>query len=54
MPEITLEDEKTEYVIDANIPPSYLNPELFKLIDLFEPYGNENPELILKTEGFGI
>ena len=54
LPEITLEDEKTEYVIDANIPPSYLNPELFKLIDLFEPYGNENPELILKTEGFGI
>jgi single-stranded-DNA-specific exonuclease len=51
---INLEDEKTEYKIDANIPPSYLNPEIFKLIDIFEPYGNENPELVLKTEGFDI
>ena len=37
------------YDIDAEIPPSFLTPEVFKLIDTFEPYGSENSELIFMT-----
>ena len=47
---INLEEEKEEYTVDAKIPTAYLHPDLFKLIDLFEPYGSENSELIFKTE----
>ena len=46
--ELSEEDEAVE--IDAEIPPSYLAPEVFKLIDTFEPYGNENSELIFMTK----
>lgn len=50
IPAIQLEDEKPDYNIDVNIPVSHLTPDLFRLIDIFEPYGAENNELILKTE----
>ena len=46
--ELSEEDEALE--IDAEIPPSYLAPEVFKLIDTFEPYGNENSELVFMTK----
>ena len=43
--EITPPDQHEQKKIDAEIPPEYLNPEIFKIIDIFEPYGHENPEL---------
>ena len=31
--------------IDAELPPAYLSPDIFKLVDRFEPYGSENNPL---------
>ena len=39
--------EIEELLLDAQIPPDFLTPELFSLIEKFEPYGNENKELTL-------
>ena len=47
---VELLEEEEAVEIDAEIPPSYLAPEVFKLIDTFEPYGNENSELIFMTK----
>lgn len=47
---VELADEEELIEIDAEIPPSYLTPEIFDLIDTFEPYGNENSELICMTK----
>ncbi|MDY2840681.1 MAG: single-stranded-DNA-specific exonuclease RecJ [Treponema sp.] len=43
---INLEDAETEIKIDAEIPEQYLTPKLFNLLDIFEPYGAENGELV--------
>ncbi|MEW5813947.1 MAG: single-stranded-DNA-specific exonuclease RecJ [Spirochaetota bacterium] len=32
--------------IDAEIPPDFMTPELIRLVDLFEPYGEGNPSLV--------
>ena len=47
---IQLTNDEPEYEIDAEIPSSYLSPEIFKLVDIFEPYGNENQELLFMTK----
>lgn len=45
-PVIELEDNDQQLVqADAEIPHSYLTPELLKITDLFEPYGESNPPL---------
>ncbi|MBR2362033.1 MAG: single-stranded-DNA-specific exonuclease RecJ [Spirochaetaceae bacterium] len=45
-PVIDLEDNDQQLVqADAEIPHSYLTPELLKITDLFEPYGESNPPL---------
>lgn len=44
---IELEDDDAAIKIDAEIPPAFLSPDLLKVIDLLEPYGNENEELVL-------
>ena len=45
-PQIKLSDDDSQTIeIDAEIPQEYLKPEILKTIDLFEPYGEENPEL---------
>lgn len=46
---INLSEPSEEINIDAEIPPSYFTPEIFNLLDLFEPYGQENPELLLMS-----
>ncbi|POR01798.1 hypothetical protein AU468_07535 [Alkalispirochaeta sphaeroplastigenens] len=46
MAAVTLENRQEEEVlIDAELPPRYLNPELEQLVGRFEPYGQGNPEL---------
>lgn len=40
--------------IDAEVPPSYLTPDLAKVVDLFEPYGEGNPHLLFLTRGLRI
>lgn len=40
--------------IDAEIPATFLSPDLQKTVDLFEPYGEGNPPLIFLTRGMRI
>jgi single-stranded-DNA-specific exonuclease len=41
-----IEDVAEETIsIDAELPPDYLSPDIFALVDRFEPYGNENDPL---------
>lgn len=40
--------------IDAEIPVTFLSPDLQKTVDLFEPYGEGNPPLIFLTRGIRI
>jgi single-stranded-DNA-specific exonuclease len=40
--------------IDAEIPVTFLSPDLQKTVDLFEPYGEGNPPLIFLTRGMRI
>jgi single-stranded-DNA-specific exonuclease len=35
--------------VDAELPPSYLTPDIFKVIDRFEPFGAENDPLTFMT-----
>ncbi len=46
LPELSLDLEREEEVaIDAELPPKYLTPDLDKIVRLFEPYGQGNPQL---------
>ena len=40
--------------IDAEIPQRYLSTELFRVADLFEPYGDSNPPLTFLTRGLVV
>lgn len=51
---INLETESQTVEIDAEIPPEYLSPDSFNLIDTFEPYGSENSELLFITKKFKL
>lgn len=48
--EIVLADETEDINVDAEIPPEYLTPDVFKLIDIFEPYGAESGELVFMSK----
>jgi single-stranded-DNA-specific exonuclease len=43
--EFTESETEETISIDAELPPDYLSPDIFKLVDRFEPYGNENDPL---------
>lgn len=49
-------DEREEAVpcVDAEIPHEWLAPELLKTVDMFEPYGERNPELLLLSKRLRI
>ena len=40
--------------IDAEIPATFLSPDLQKTVDLFEPYGEGNPPLTFLTRGVRV
>jgi single-stranded-DNA-specific exonuclease len=40
--------------IDAELPHDYLSPDLLKLVDRFEPYGNENDPLVFMTKKIAV
>ena len=46
LPRINLTEEDSTVNIDAELPVSFLTPEIFNLLDIFEPYGNDNEELV--------
>jgi single-stranded-DNA-specific exonuclease len=40
--------------VDAEVPSSFLSPDLQKTVDLFEPYGEGNPPLVFLTRGMRV
>ncbi len=48
------EPEEEVLDIDAELPPAYLNPELHKLVEQFEPFGEDNPPIIFLTRKLKI
>ena len=53
--EISLPAQGEETIeIDAEIPTSYLTPDLQKTVDLFEPYGEGNPPLVFLTRAMKV
>lgn len=51
---INLSDKIDEIQIDAELPPSCMTPELKKIIDRFEPTGNENPKLVFLAKNLPV
>lgn len=48
---ITLEESSSDtFDIDAEIPPAYLTPHLLEIEDLFEPFGEENEQLLFMAK----
>ncbi len=48
-------DEKTEAdSVDAEIPADYLTPKLLDIAELFDPYGNENEELLFVSRNLPV
>jgi single-stranded-DNA-specific exonuclease len=56
LPEVSLNGEEESVLkIDAEIPPSYMNPkDLESALDFFSPFGEENPPLVFRTPGAQI
>ncbi|MDR3147011.1 MAG: single-stranded-DNA-specific exonuclease RecJ [Treponema sp.] len=47
--EFTPEDEGQTLPIDAELPPAYLTAEILDIVEMFEPYGEENRPLTFMT-----
>ncbi|MDR0689013.1 MAG: single-stranded-DNA-specific exonuclease RecJ [Spirochaetaceae bacterium] len=52
--ELEAEGDEETLTIDAELPLSYLSPDIFTLIDRFEPYGEGNIPLNFLARGFKI
>ncbi|MCI1209563.1 MAG: single-stranded-DNA-specific exonuclease RecJ [Treponema sp.] len=54
-PTIELGDEgNLSWNIDAEIPHNYLTPDLLKLVDRFEPFGEANPPLLFMSKSLKV
>ncbi|MDR1931512.1 MAG: single-stranded-DNA-specific exonuclease RecJ [Spirochaetales bacterium] len=52
LPEITLNEKGEErIIIDAELPPNYLKPDMEELLNFFAPHGESNPVLTFMTPG---
>jgi single-stranded-DNA-specific exonuclease len=51
---IELENHNEDVVIDAELPHSYMTPDIFNLIDRFEPYGEQNETLTFMARGLKV
>jgi len=51
---VTLEDASEMIDIDAELPASYMTPEILNVIDRFEPFGEGNRELIFYTKDLPV
>lgn len=45
---------KNSFEIDAEIPSDYLTPDLLKIEDRFEPFGEENPQLTFMAKNLNV
>lgn len=52
--QLNLEAEEESINIDAEIPAEYITPELLSLIDRFEPYGEQNKELVFVSKNLKL
>ncbi len=43
------DQSEEKLVIDAEVPHQYLNPDLIKVVEFFEPFGEKNPVLVFLT-----
>lgn len=50
----TLDKEEDSVEIDAELPAEYITPELLDLVDKFEPYGENNKELVFISKNLKI
>ncbi|MBP5402455.1 MAG: single-stranded-DNA-specific exonuclease RecJ [Treponema sp.] len=49
-----LDSDEDDIIIDAEIPPTYISPDILKTIDIFEPYGETNKTLNFMTRGIKL
>ncbi len=49
-----LKEKDDENIVDAEIPENYITPELLKIVEQFEPYGNENEELLFVSRSLAV
>ena len=49
-----MEQHEESVEIDAELPPKYMSPELIKIVERFEPYGEESPPIIFLIKGIKI
>jgi len=52
--EFDAEPDEETILIDAELPHDYLSPDILKLIDLFEPYGSDNEQLVLMSKNLTV
>jgi single-stranded-DNA-specific exonuclease len=52
--ELGAQDDGESLTVDAELPQSYLTPDLLKLVDLFEPYGESNEPLLFMSKGLRV
>ncbi|MDR3277112.1 MAG: single-stranded-DNA-specific exonuclease RecJ [Treponema sp.] len=52
--ELAAEDAEETVTVDAELPTAYLGPDILKLLDRFEPYGEGNPPLVFLARGLRV
>lgn len=52
--ELCINKEPPPVIVDAEVPTSYLKPEIFEIVEQFEPYGERNPPLVFLTKGLKV
>lgn len=52
--DIILSDEGDEIIVDAELPTEYINPDLLPLVEKFEPFGEENRDLVFVSKSLKV
>ncbi len=52
--ELGADDAGESVTVDAELPQSFLTPDLLKLVDRFEPYGEDNDQLMFLARGLRV
>lgn len=47
-------EEDSQQPIDAEVPPDYMTPELINIVDRFEPYGNQNENILFMSRNIPV
>ena len=52
--DVILSDEGDEIIVDAELPTEYINPDLLPLVEKFEPFGEENRDLVFVSKALKV